>query len=127
MRDGLAREEDASSARALNRGTVDIVEQAFDQVAGRSEVLQTLLVLNADRRTTKFIREANGGDIHFALLQRLCLGQLSFLVGAPLKCHSFFEQPIENRPGVGVADLLHGSIEGGLAQALFEYACGMQE
>jgi hypothetical protein len=36
--------------------------------------------LDANRGATEFISESNGGNIHFALLQGLGFGQLSFFV-----------------------------------------------
>ena len=46
---------------------------------------------------------------------------------APAEGHAFFEQPIEDGAGFGIADLLHGGVKGGLAEAFLEDASGMQE
>ena len=70
-------------AQVLHRGPVDVVQQAFDQIARRRQILQPLLVLNADRVAAELIRDPHGGDIHLALLQRLRLGQLGLLIFAP--------------------------------------------
>ena len=80
-----------------------LFSRPFGQVAGRGEVLQALLVLDADGGAAEFVGEADGGDIHLALLQGLGFGQLGFLVLAPAEGHALLEQPVEDGARFGVS------------------------
>src|SRR5262245_41627718 len=80
MRQGFAGKQDPSGLRVFYRRTINIVQQAFCEVAGGGEIFQTLLVLNTYCRTAEFVGQAHSGNIHFALLQDLALGQLGRFV-----------------------------------------------
>ena len=67
--------EHAAVGRRLHRRTVHVVQQALDQVGGRREVLQALLILDADGVASEVVGDAQGGDVHLALLQDLVVGQ----------------------------------------------------
>ena len=69
MGQGFACEQDAAGLDTLHRRPVHVVQHAFDEIAGGREILEALLVLNADGGAAEFIREAHGGDVHFALLR----------------------------------------------------------
>ncbi len=56
--------------------------------------------------------------------QGLGLGQFGLLVLAPIELHAFLQIPIQHAARFGVADLLHGGVERGLAEALLEHAGG---
>ena len=77
----------AAGVEFLARGvegwrTVYIVEQAFDQVGRGDEVLEALLVLDADGVAAELVGDAQGGDVHLALLEDLRVGEVGLLVGA---------------------------------------------
>ena len=95
-----------------NRRAIDVVESPFDQIAGRRQVLQALLVLNADRLAAEFIGDAQGSDIHPALLKHLVFGEVVFFAVTEMKIHALGFKPIVNRPGIAVADLGHRVVKG---------------
>ncbi len=105
-----------------NRRALDVVEQTFDQIGRGRDVLQTLLILNADGIASKFIRDANGGDVHFALGQHLSFSQFVFFIHAEIEFHSSCKQPIVNRARVLIGHDSHFGEQRGLAQAFFEHA-----
>ena len=106
--------------RIPNRRSIDVVQHTLGEIAGRRQILETLLVLNADRGTTELIRNPHGRDVHFALQEHLRLGQVGFLVGPELKFYALFSEPGVNLSGLPIANILHRSEQGRLAQALFE-------
>ena len=55
----------------MHRRTFDVVQHPFHQIRCRRQVLQSLLVLNADRVAAELIGDAHGGDVHLALLEHL--------------------------------------------------------
>ncbi len=61
----------------MTGGRSRVVERAFDQIAGRQQVLQALLVLDADRVAAEIVGDAHGGDVHLALQQDLVVGQVA--------------------------------------------------
>src|ERR1039458_10224334 len=69
VRHRFTGKQHAAWSGGLDRWPVHIVQEAFCQVAGWSQVPQTLLVLNADSGAAEIVRELDGGDIHLALLQ----------------------------------------------------------
>ena len=48
MRKGLAREEHTPRFGAFHRRAFDVIEGAFDQIAGGHQIFQALLILDAD-------------------------------------------------------------------------------
>ena len=79
-------------------------------LAGR-EILQTLLILNADRGATELVGDPDRGDVHFALLKNLVLGELRSFVVAELKLHPFFSANHRPLARFVVADLEHRSVK----------------
>ena len=77
-----------------DRRTVVVVEHALDEVGGRHQVLQALLVLDADRFAAELIGDARGGDIHPALAEHLIERQLGLGVLAEVEGHALLDQPI---------------------------------
>ena len=72
-----------------NKGAIGIVQDALDQVRRREQILEALLVLDADGLAAKFIGNAQRGGVHLALLQHLRLRQVGGLVGAEVELHAF--------------------------------------
>ena len=64
VRQRLAVEQHALAVARSHRRAVAVVERALDQVAGRQQVLQPLLILNADRVAAEVIGEAHRRDVH---------------------------------------------------------------
>ena len=126
MRQGFALEQNPACPGGFHWRPIHVIQQSLHQVARRREVLQPLLILNADRRATEFIRQTRRGDVHLALLQRLRFGQFRFFVFAPTEGHALLDQPIEHRSGFLVADLLHRRKQRGLAEPLLKDAGRMQ-
>src|SRR5262249_15120651 len=106
---------------------VHIIEQPFDQVAGWSEILESLLILNAYGGAAKLIRKPDRGNVHLTLLQSLSFGKLGFLVVAPAEGHAFLPQPAQDLARLGVADALHRGEERGLAEPLLEQPGWVQQ
>jgi len=127
MRQRLALEEHAPAVGAAHGRAVRVVERALHEVAGGCEILQPLLVLDADGVAAELVGQTQGGDVHFALLQHLRLGELGCLVTAKGKAQAFFQIPRIDGGGVLIAHLAHGGVEGGLAEALLEAAGGVQQ
>ena len=82
------------ASAVLDRRAIDIVEQAFRQVGGGREIFQALLILDAHRVAAESIGDAQGRDIHFALLQHLRLGEVGLPVAAVFERHAFLDQPV---------------------------------
>ena len=97
VRQCFTLEERLVIAAVFHRRTVRVVEQAFNQIACRRKVFQSLLILNANRRAAKFIGDAHRSNVHFALLQGLRFGQLRLLVRPPIEGHALLDQPGQNR------------------------------
>jgi len=51
----------------FHRRTIAVVQDALDEIARRQEILQALLVLDADRFAAKLIGDAECGNVGFAL------------------------------------------------------------
>ena len=111
MRHGLAREQNAPGSRALHRRAIDVVEQAFGEIAGGGEVFKPLLILNANGRAAEFIGQADRGDVHLALLQKLVLGQFGGFLSAQLEFHPALAQPVIDRARLRIAHLPHRRVE----------------
>jgi hypothetical protein len=127
VRQSFAFEKDFSGPRVFDGRAIDVVEEAFDEVAGGREVLESLLILNADCAAAKFIREAHRGDIHFALIEKLIFGEVRFRIFPGVKGHSFFTQPGEGLGGFVIVDFKHGGEERRLAEAFLEKAGPVQK
>ena len=124
--DGLAAADDFAGG-VFHRGAVAVVEGAFDEVGGGKEVLEALLVLDADGLAAVLIGDAAGGDVGFALPDHLFLGEFGFGIGAEVKGETFFYIPREDGVGLGVGHLGGAIVEGGLGEAFFENAGGEEE
>jgi hypothetical protein len=82
---GVAGVELRAGRGVGHRRAVAVVEQALDEVGGGQQVLEPLLVLDADGVAAEVVRHAHGGDVHRALLQHLGLGELGRLVAAEVE------------------------------------------
>ena len=122
MDDRLAFEQHPLAVAALDRRTVGVVQHAFDQVAGRQQVLQALLILNADQVAAEIVGDAHGGDVHFALGENLLVGQIGLLVRAGDELHALVFHPLADGPGFVVGDLRGFVVQGRLAEAFLEHA-----
>ena len=127
MRQRTAFVQHAAVAAGGNRRAVHIVEQAFRQVGGRRQVLQALLILDADHVAAEIVGDAQSGDVHLALIQNLVVGEVGFGIGPGQEVHALGVQPGADTARLLVAHLAHGGVEGGLAQPLLEDAGGMQQ
>jgi hypothetical protein len=76
---GLAPIEHALAVAAFHRRTIGVVERAFDEVARGHQILEPLLVLNADRVATEVVGDPHGRDVHLALHEDLVLGQVGLV------------------------------------------------
>ncbi len=74
MRQRLALIQNPAAVAAADRGTIGVVQRALDQVGSRQQILQTLLVLNADGVAAEIVGDSQGGDVHLALLTNLVVG-----------------------------------------------------
>src|ERR1700730_3550884 len=71
----------------INRWTFRVIQNAFYQIGGGRQILEALLVLNSDCRTTKLVCDPNRSQVHLALLQDLVLGQIVFFVTSETEFH----------------------------------------
>jgi hypothetical protein len=55
----LAGEEFLAGHLVINGGTLDVVEESLDEVGGGGEVLEALLVLDADRGASELLGDAD--------------------------------------------------------------------
>ena len=103
---------------AVGGRTLDIVEQALGEIGGGSQILKPLLVLNADGVAAELIGDAQHGDVHAALVENLRVGQVGGFIRSRVETHAARVEPFANLLRFCVADLAHGRIERGLAEAL---------
>jgi len=122
----LALVEDAGAIAGGDGWAVRVVEHAFGEVAGGEEVVEALLVLDADGVAAEVIGEAHGGDIHFALKVDLSVGELGLGIASGVKGHAFALEPVADGLRFGVGDLVGFVEEGGLAEAFFENTAGVE-
>src|SRR5262245_31778566 len=64
----FAGEQSPAIHQGLHRRSIPVVQQSLDQIACGCKVLEPLLVLDPDGRTTKFISKAYRRNVHLALL-----------------------------------------------------------
>jgi hypothetical protein len=76
VRQRLPLVQHAAAVAAPHRRAVGVVQRPFHQVARRQQVLQALLVLDADRRAPEVVGDPHGRDIHLALLEDLPVRQV---------------------------------------------------
>ena len=118
----LAVVEDALAVAGFHRRTLAIVQRAFHQIAGGQQILQALLILDADAVAAEVIRDAHGGDVGFALPEDLRVGQVGGVVRARVELHPVLLEPVVNGARFGVADLRGLVVKRGLAEAFLEHA-----
>ena len=106
--------------------SVAVVEDAFDQIAGGEEILEALLILDADGLAAKLVGDAEGGDVGFTLPEDLRLGELGGLVGAEVELHALLAKPVEDGTRLGFGHLRGGVVECGLRETLLVHA-GLKE
>src|SRR5690606_8301303 len=99
VRERLALADDPAGG-VLDRRAVAVVEQPLGEVGGRDEVLQALLVLDADGVAPELVTDAAGGDVHAALLDDLALGEVGGLVGAEAEGETLLEEPAVDAAGL---------------------------
>ena len=114
-------------SRLRDRRAIGVVERAFDQIAGRQQVLQALLVLDADQVAAEVVGDPHGGDVHLALLEDLRVGEIGLVLGAGVEFHAAVFDPLADGGGLGVADLRRFVVEGRLAEPLLEDAGGVEQ
>ena len=81
MRQRLAFVQHAAAVAAVDRRAIGIVQRSLDQVGCRQQILQSLLVLDADRVAAEIVGDPQGRDVHLALLVDLVVGQIGFFIG----------------------------------------------
>src|ERR1700693_5486815 len=78
----------------VNRRPVAIIQKPLDQIGRRSQIFQSLLVLDTDRGAAELGGDASRRYIHFTLLEYLGFSKVSFFVGAVVKLYFFVDQPV---------------------------------
>ena len=127
VRQRLVLVEHPSVASGPNRRPFHIIKQAFRQIRRRRQILQALLILNADGVAAILIGDAHSRDVHPALLDYLAVCQLGFGIGPCLKPHAAGVQPGAHALRLLRRYALHGRVERRLAQPLLEHAGRMQQ
>ena len=110
-----------------DRRPISIVQQSLSKIGGGGEIFQTLLILNADRRASKLVRNSHGGDVHLQLVNRLSLRQFGLGVLAPVEFHPSAHQPTKCRIRISGRHLQHCGIERRLTESLFENTRRLQQ
>ena len=99
----LALPEHAARTLGGHRRPLRVVEHAFHEVTGRQQVLEPLLILDADEITAEAVGDAQCGDVHLALQEHLGPGEVAGLVLAEAEGHARLLEPLQYLPGLGVA------------------------
>ena len=123
----LPLEDRLRGARGTDRRPLRIVEHPLDEVAGREEILEALLILDADEVAAEAFREAERGDVHPALREHLGAGQVGGLILPEVEGHPRRLEPPEDFAGLAVGDLRRLVVEGRLAQPLLEDPGGVEK
>ena len=123
----LAFVEHALAVAAADRRPIGVVERAFDQVARRQQVLEALLILNADQVAAEVVGDSHRGDVHFALLENLLVGEIGLVLRAGVELHAAVFDPLADGAGFVVADLRRFVVQRRLAEPLLEHAGRMQQ
>ena len=126
VQEALAFEDEALAVAGFHRRAVGVVEHALHQIAGGQQILQALLVLDADGLAAEVIRDAQRCGVHLALKAHLIAGERGSVVLAQIEFHAALHHPPVNRECFTVRNLLRLVIKGALAQPLLEHAAGMQ-
>src|SRR3954462_15534787 len=93
MDDRFTFEQHALAIPTVDGRPIAIVEHSLDEIAGWEQVFQTLLILNADQVAAEVIGDADGGDIHFALQQDLCVREIGGMRWPGVEPHAFAIEP----------------------------------
>ncbi len=127
MRQRLAVVQHTAAVAAADRRPVGVVQRAFDQVAGRQQILESLLVLDADRVAAEIVGDAQRGDVHLALQQDLLVGQVFPAGSGPVsKLHAALVHPVADGGRLVVGGLHGFVIQGRLAEPFLEHAGRVQ-
>jgi len=127
VRKRLTREEFSAGLFVVDRRALGVVQRSLDEIRGRGKILQPLLVLDADGGAPELVGDADGGNVHLALLQHLGLGEIRFLVRPELEPHAAGKIPVEDGPGFLVLHGEHLRVERRLAQAFLEDPGGVEQ
>ena len=123
----LPLEDRLRGALGTDRRPLGIGEHPFDEVAGREESLEALLILDADEIAAEALREPERGDVHPALREHLGPGQVGGLVLPEVEGHPRRLEPTEDLAGLAVGDLRRLVVEGRLTETLLENPGGVEE
>ena len=126
VRQGLAAANDAPLG-IFCRWSVGVIEQTLGEIGSGEEILEPLLVLDADGVAAEFIGDAQGRDVGATLRENLGLGELGFFVGAEMELHALGEKPMVDRAALLLRDLGGGVVERGLGQAFLVDAGGEEQ
>ncbi len=105
MRQWLAAIEHSLAVAALDGRTLGVVERPFHQIAGGHQILEALLVLDADQIASEIVGDAQRGDVHLALQENLVVGQVLGVVRAGVEGHATLLHPAAHFLGLTVFDL----------------------
>src|SRR5271157_6592733 len=120
MRKRVACIQHATRARLANRRPVHIVQESFRKIGSCREVLESLLILDADGGTSKIVGDSQRGDVHAALIEYLIIGQLCGRISAGVKLHALVIQPTADALRLLLRHSLHLRIQRGLAESLLK-------
>src|SRR3984893_6729429 len=76
MRQRLAGVKFFTGDFTINRWTLRVIQNAFYQIGGGRQILEALLVLNSDCRTTKLRCDPDRRQIHLGSIYGVVLGQI---------------------------------------------------
>jgi hypothetical protein len=68
MWESVAFVEYPGRASLIERWTIYVIQQSFREIGRGRKVLESLLILNADRGPTEPVGHAQHGDVHAALI-----------------------------------------------------------
>ena len=90
-------------------------------------LLQALLILDTDRSAAKVVRQTQRGDVNFALLLNLLVGQFRLGVAASQKLHAALFHPAADVACFLVGNLRCFVVQCRLAQPLFIDPCRVEQ
>ena len=122
-----ALEEHAAGPGGGDGRAPRVVEHSLDEVARRQQVLEPLLVLDADAVAAEAVGDAQCRDIHPALQEHLLPCQVASLVAAEVEPHARLLEPAKDRSRLALGDLHGLVVERALAESLLEDARRVEE
>ena len=127
VRNCFALEECAFACSIFYGWSIPVIERSLDQIAGGQQVLEPLLVLDADAVAFEIVGDPNRRNIHLALLKDLLFREVGSMMGTDMKDHALLVHPISYALCLRICNSCRFVIERRLAKPFLVDAGGVQE